>query len=229
MALQWRPLGYSLLIHVFVVAGAVLWLSRHPQETAKHTIKITLSSLSASSETVAVQPPSQQALPAEPVKPKPLPTLPPAPIVPVSATKPPVSSRPIPTVQAPQRTPAPLIPPTQPSTSAEISKSPVAAPTKPEVNVEKEFLNAHLGEIRALLVKNLHYPKNAQRLKMQGEVRISFRLEQDGSVEDVEVIQSSGFELLDEDARSLIKKTAPQFPKPSKSIRLSVPLSYQLR
>ncbi|MDD5212760.1 MAG: TonB family protein [Sulfuricurvum sp.] len=102
-------------------------------------------------------------------------------------------------------------------------------PIVPSVNIEKEFLNAHLGEIRALLIQNLKYPRNAQRLKMQGEVRIGFRLKSDGSVENIEVIQSSGFELLDEDARTLIKNTAPQFPKPTKNISLSIPLSYLLR
>ena len=90
-------------------------------------------------------------------------------------------------------------------------------------------MDAHLGEIRALLIQNLKYPKNAQRLKMQGEVRVSFRLKSDGSVENIEVLKSSGFEILDEDAKALINHTAPQFPKPTKSVSLSIPLSYLLR
>jgi periplasmic protein TonB len=64
---------------------------------------------------------------------------------------------------------------------------------------------------------------------MQGEVRIAFTLGADGSVEDIKIIEGSGFDLLDEDARTLIEKTASKFPKPSKSVRISVPLSYVLR
>ena len=140
----------------------------------------------------------------------------------------PTSTQPITTI-APQSIARPNIPTasTPPSEPAPAPK--VIHPPAPSVNVEKEFIDAHLGEIRALLIQNLKYPKNAQRLKMQGEVRVAFRLKSDGSVDNIEVIQSSGFELLDEDAKALIKNTAPQFPKPTKSISLSIPLSYLLR
>ena len=69
----------------------------------------------------------------------------------------------------------------------------------------------------------------AQKLKMQGDVRVSFSLEKDGSVANVKVIESSGFDILDDDAVALINKTASSFPKPTKSVRISVPLSYVLR
>lgn len=120
---------------------------------------------------------------------------------------------------------APTTPIALPAETPKIAHPPVV----PSVNIEKEFLDAHLGEIRALLIQNLRYPRNAQRLKMQGEVRVSFRLKSDGSVENIEVVKSSGFEILDEDAKALIKNTAPQFPKPAKSISLSIPLNYLLR
>lgn len=163
------------------------------------------------------------------------------PIQPIKQTLPakiPVATPIIPS-QTNTPTPAsPVIAPPKPASSVvqaapviEIPKSStiLTAPQSPPLNIEKEFLNAHLGEIRALLIQNLKYPRNAQRLKMQGEVRISFRLKTDGSVENVEVIQSSGFEILDEDGKALIKNTASQFPKPSKGISISVPLNYLLR
>ncbi|MCL4432581.1 MAG: TonB family protein [Epsilonproteobacteria bacterium] len=139
---------------------------------------------------------------------------------------------PVPTAQ---RTPTAISQPvsrpnvTAPTTPLSPPEETVHTPIASSVNIEKEFLDAHLGEIRALLIQNFRYPKNAQRLKMQGEVRISFRLKSDGSVENVEVVKSSEFELLDEDAKALIKNTAPQFPKPTKNISLSIPLSYLLR
>jgi protein TonB len=102
-------------------------------------------------------------------------------------------------------------------------------PPPPPVNVEKEFLNAHLGEIRGQLLQNFKYPKMAQKLKMQGEVKVSFSLSSDGSVDNIKVVESSGFDILDEDAVALIQKTASTFPKPSKSVRITVPLSYVLR
>jgi protein TonB len=68
----------------------------------------------------------------------------------------------------------------------------------------------------------------AQKLRMQGDVRVSFSLDNDGKVSNIKVIGSSGFDILDEDAVSLIEKTASRFPKPSESVRISVPLSYTL-
>ncbi len=229
-----RPLGYSLLIHIFVFVGLFAWLSKRPDKPSVNAIKITLSSLSA--------PTPKQSVAAPYIK---------IPIPLQQPTIPKLSKTVSPAVQTPLRTPIPanILPLTSPTAqktplaaasstvpvTAEIHKSapltmaPPLPSYTPPLNNEKEFLDAHLGEIRSLLIQNLKYPRNAQRLKMQGEVRVSFRLKSDGSVENIEVIHSSGFEILDEDARALIKNTSPQFPKPSKSLTLSVPLSYVLR
>jgi protein TonB len=211
-----------LVIFIFSVTH------KSKQET-RTTLKLKMISLS-SPQSASV--PKQQIPPREQEQIKPLPVQKPTPIVPQPIVQ--KTLVPAPTVvKTPVVVPQPIIKPSitpvlsapEPAPTPKITHPPIA----PSVNVEKEFLDAHLGEIRSLLVQNLKYPKNAQRLKMQGEVRIGFRLKSDGSVENIEIIQSSGFELLDEDARALIKNTAPQFPKPTKSISLSVPLSYMLR
>ncbi|MDP1785059.1 MAG: energy transducer TonB [Sulfuricurvum sp.] len=221
-----RPLVYSLLIHFLVLISVYVWLSKHSDPLPEKAIKITLNTFSSPATPIA---PShiKTAVPLQQTISKPLKAVPHV----QTAPNPLISARAQPSVSVP-RTPSPVAP-SAPSTTTETHKpapSVTAAPLPtPSVNVQKEFLDAHLGEIRSLLVQNLKYPRNAQRLKMQGEVRVSFRLKSDGSVENVEVVQSSGFEILDEDACALIKNTAPQFPKPSKSISLSVPLSYILR
>ncbi len=230
MILQWRPLGYSLLVHLLIIISVLLSLFKYTEKTPKHETKMQITLASLSQPTVVSKAPAtpqkiQQEVVVKPIKQvfsKTITRTQTAPLPLVSQSKPS-----IPSPAVPQHTPV-AITPTPP---AAVSKpSPVVAPPPaPAVNIEKEFLDAHLGEIRALLVKNLKYPRNAQRLKMQGEVRVSFRLKSDGSVENIEVIQSSGFEILDEDAKALIKNTAPQFPKPAKSISLSVPLAYLLR
>lgn len=221
-----RPLVYSLLIHLLVLISVYVWLSKRSEPLPEKTVKITLNSFSSPATPMA---PShiKTAVVIQQTISKPLKAVPHE-----TAPSPLISARALPSVSVPQRTPSPVAP-SAPSATTETHKpapSVTAAPLPtPSGNVQKEFLDAHLGEIRALLVQNLKYPRNAQRLKMQGEVRVSFRLKSDGSVENVEVVQSSGFEILDEDACALIKNTAPQFPKPSKGISLSVPLSYILR
>lgn len=97
------------------------------------------------------------------------------------------------------------------------------------VNVEEQYLDDHLTTIRDLLVKYRKYPNMAVRLKQEGNVRISFRLRHNGEVEDIVVLSSSGHEILDENAVSLIHKMAEHFPRPPKAVRITVPLNYSLK
>lgn len=106
---------------------------------------------------------------------------------------------------------------------------PVIQPSSPPVNVEEQYLDDHLSTIRDILVKYRKYPSQAVRLKQEGSVKVTFRLKQNGEVEDIRVVGSSGYELLDEDALALIQKTADYFPKPPKSVRITVPLNYALK
>lgn len=226
MTLQLRPLGISLLLHVLLFGLFLFWLTRDkPQETPV-PLKIHISSFSPS--VVAVHVPLKSNQPHTQPLQKPIQT----PIkVPIAKPQTPAPVVAAPAVSVPvQVQPKASVPRAIPeTTSVEIPKPVVTVAPAPVINVEKEFLDAHLGEIRALLLQNFKYPKMAQKLKIQGEVKVSFTLEKDGRVESVKVIESSGFDILDEDAIALINKTASSFPKPTKSVRISVPLSYVLR
>lgn len=223
------PLGISLFIHIFALGIFLLWLSQDVPKKSPEPLKIHISSMVTPATVTPVLPAAKPVVPPKEI-PKPVQKTTP---IPLPTVPKPLPSKTAPTVAAPiVSRPAPPAPPQQiiPAPKAiEAPKAPPAPPPPPPLNVEKEFLNAHLGEIRGLLVQNLKYPKMAQKLKMQGEVRIAFSLGTDGSVENVKVVESSGFEILDEDAVSLIEKTASKFPKPSKSVRITVPLSYVLR
>lgn len=225
MILNNRPLGISLLLHAVLLGLFFFAGSMYVQKKPPEPLKIHISSFTAPvKQSIPTPLPPKQQEPAPvpkniPVQPALTPLLKPTPIVP----------RPIPVVQTISKAPTVVATPIAPPKALETPKAPPVPPPPPPVNVEKEFLNAHLGEIRGLLLQNLKYPKMAQKLKMQGEVRIAFSLDKDGSVSNIKVIESSGFEILDNDAAALIEKTASRFPKPSESVRISVPLSYVLR
>jgi protein TonB len=228
MILKLRPLGISLLFHIIAFGLFLFWLTGDRPKQIPKPLKIHISSF----VTPAVQRPSPTIVIPSPVVPKKqiiTPVQKPTPL-PSVVVKPLLSkTTPVTTVARPTPQIVPISPVQAPAaTVVETSKAPVAVPPSPPVNVEKDFLNAHLGEIRGLLLQNLKYPKMAQKLKMQGDVRVAFTLDADGSVGNIKVIESSGFEILDEDAVALIEKTASKFPKPSKSVRISVPLSYVL-
>jgi periplasmic protein TonB len=102
-------------------------------------------------------------------------------------------------------------------------------PSPPKPSAEEEYLDNHLSAIRDVLIKYRKYPNQALRLKQEGSASISFRLKSNGEVEDITVQSSSGYDILDSDALNLIAKTAHYFPRPPKSIRITVPLRYSLK
>lgn len=126
--------------------------------------------------------------------------------------------------------------PHQPVAVAQVSQNDpnvvsISKPMPPisPVDVEEQYLDDHLSTIRDILVKYRKYPSQALRLKQEGAVKVTFRLKQNGEVEDVRVVGSSGYEILDDDAMALIQKSAGYFPKPPKAVRITVPLNYALK
>lgn len=108
---------------------------------------------------------------------------------------------------------------------------PTPSPSLPveKINAEEEYLDDHLSFIRDLLLKYRKYPSQAARLKQEGVVKVTFRLKQNGEIEDIRILGSSGYDILDSDAMALIQKTAEYFPKPPKTVRITVPLNYALK
>ncbi|MBF0338185.1 MAG: energy transducer TonB [Nitrospirae bacterium] len=112
----------------------------------------------------------------------------------------------------------------------EASPAPVGhAPAKeiaPE-EAKKRYLKEHFAYIRDMILKNIAYPRMAQKMGWAGKVTVSFVIIADGHVEDVKVVESSGFRSLDDNAVETIKKVAP-FPKPPVTAYLVIPVTYRL-
>lgn len=165
--------------------------------------------------------PQQIQQPIQKSQPQPLPK---QPEVPQIKTPLPIQTKPV--VPAVQTTQAVILP-TPKSAESVIVAAPKAPPSPPKV--EENYEEENLGKIRSILAERLKYPKNAQRLKQQGECIVTFTLEPSKEVHQITVTQSSGFELLDNAAKELIENSSSEFPKPKKSVRISVPISYKLR
>lgn len=165
--------------------------------------------------------PIQKTTPPTPVvQPKPFPK--PTPI------KTPVLAPSKPTITAPQPTPviqSVNVPKVADSIPVAVPKVSPPPPPKVEENYEEE----NLGKIRSILAARLKYPKNAVRLKQQGECIVTFTLEPNRDVNQITITRGSGFEMLDSAAKELIETSASEFPKPKKSIRISVPIEYKLK
>lgn len=206
--------------------GAFKALHTLPEPEIKIKIALlTQASIAAENRPQPPAPPKQTPPIPQPVitlqKPKPLETPKIQPITPAPAV---VTTKPAMTPIS-----APLAAPTAVKTSAiEAVTEKVPAPP-PAANIQAQYEDENLGRIRALLLERLKYPKNALRLKQQGDVVITFTLSPSGDASAFSITKSSEFEILDEAAQTLITTTASAFPKPSKNIRISVPVEYKIR
>lgn len=63
-------------------------------------------------------------------------------------------------------------------------------------------------------VGNLNYPDEARRRRLSGQVVITIAIRRDGSVERIDLVQSSGIPLLDESATRIARLAAPYAPLP---------------
>ena len=68
---------------------------------------------------------------------------------------------------------------------------------------------------RVEAVGNRNYPAEAERLRLFGSLRLLVSQFPDGSVKDVEVLSSSGHELLDRSAVEIVRMAAPFDPFPA--------------
>lgn len=63
-------------------------------------------------------------------------------------------------------------------------------------------------------VGNLNYPEAAKEQKIYGQLRMTVSIKADGSIEKVEINQSSGHSVLDNAARRIVELAAPYSPFP---------------
>lgn len=68
---------------------------------------------------------------------------------------------------------------------------------------------------RAVRVGNLNYPDEARRRRLAGEVVISVAVRRDGSVEDIQIVRTSGIRLLDDAAIRIARLAEPYPPLPA--------------
>lgn len=81
--------------------------------------------------------------------------------------------------------------------------------------------------IKALLQKNLKYPPIARRNGWEGKVVVTFVIACDGSVRDIEVVETSGKALFDRNAVEVVLKSVP-FPENDTETRILIPIVYSL-
>lgn len=89
------------------------------------------------------------------------------------------------------------------------------------------YLAEQFAYIRDIIHRQLVYPKRARREGLSGVVRVSFVIQENGAVDSVRILGSSGYEILDTSAVEAIRRAAP-FPRPPVRAELRMPIFYRL-
>lgn len=89
------------------------------------------------------------------------------------------------------------------------------------------YLKEHFTYIRDRIMRGILYPETARKMGWYGQVKIAFVVSEDGGVDDIRVVASSGFGELDRNAVDTVKKAAP-FPRPPVSAEIRMAVTYRL-
>ena len=142
--------------------------------------------------------------------------------------EPKVEPKPDITAPAPTATPAPVVNTNLPANNKSIAAAP-AQKVAQELNLSNAQSDEDFSKVIAAVKKHKSYPNNARRMKHQGVVEVRFLLKTDGSIDELKVTKSSGFESLDNGALENVKKASSEFPKPKEDRYLRFPIAFTLR
>lgn len=249
---NYSGLAVSAIVHV---AAAYFLLSHNFSEIKigeQKPIKIALNSFTPVPQTTAPQiseqvmipEPTPPAPPPPPEPPKPEPKkiekpkpepkkvekkpLPKPEPRPEPKTEPKVEPKPAITAPAPTATPAPVVNSNLPANNKSIASAP-AQKVAQELNLANAQSDEDFSKVIAAVKKHKNYPSNARRMRHQGVVEVRFLLKTDGSIDELKVTKSSGFESLDNGALENVKKASSEFPKPKEARYLRFPIAFTLR
>lgn len=115
----------------------------------------------------------------------------------------------------------------------EAGSGPLRAREKPETpgaaaGGQDAWRDAVRSELRRTVEKHKVYPDRAKRMNWEGKVDLSFRVFEDGTIRDIKVVRSSGFQVLDDAARDLLKKLRVSY-RPVEKMRLELAVEYRLQ
>lgn len=91
----------------------------------------------------------------------------------------------------------------------------------------QRYIKEHFSYIRDIITKNISYPYMARKMGWSGRVTVSFIIAENGSVKDIRIVESSGYDLLDKNAVDTVRKASP-FPRPPVTAEIVVPMVYRL-
>lgn len=222
--LLWICIAGSVLLHALVV-----WQVHgvKPAAPLVTQIKATIRPLTPPAPPAAAPAPPKPAVP-EPPRPEPRKETPPEPPRPVARPVLPevkplpktADAKPAPALApqpAPQPTPAPAAPEAKPAAAAEAPKTAAAssAATANSADLDlRSLVRSYQEQLKVQTERYKRYPNEAMQQAWEGTATVLVHVGTDGSIASMEVSESSGHGMLDEQARIAVGKAKPMVRVP---------------
>lgn len=97
--------------------------------------------------------------------------------------------------------------------------------------VQKAFLEKNLNSFQVItqrVLNRLGYPRLAAKLRIAGTNIVEFMFYPDGSIKDLKITNSSGYEIFDSYSLELIQIAYKDYPRPSTPTKLKFNVQYRL-
>jgi len=101
------------------------------------------------------------------------------------------------------------------------------------INPQDEAILRYQDMVRRKIQQARKYPRWAKKQEYEGTSFVAFTLLSNGMIEDVRIVHSSGFDLLDQEAISTVKRASPFKPIPEKfnrsTLKMKLAIVFQLQ
>ena len=114
-------------------------------------------------------------------------------------------------------------------TAQQPQETPTAAAvaSEPSLSYEARYMQDNIALINALIKQNLNYPSLAKKRGLQGRAIVSFTINPQGEVSNIETSGEAAV-ILKKSARKTIEKASADFPRPETRLALQIPIVYTL-
>ena len=100
-----------------------------------------------------------------------------------------------------------------------------------DLNTTEYKYISYFTKLKERIYQVWKYPKESQVRREQGNIRIVFTLTKDGYLENVRILESSGFENLDREVLRTIRTASPYnpFPESWEEEKLKIPATFDYK
>ena len=93
--------------------------------------------------------------------------------------------------------------------------------------LREKYRREHFAYIRDLILSHLEYPPQARKMGWHGALTVSFVVQKTGQAEQIRILRSTGYEILDRNVVQTVREVQP-FPKPPVKAEIVIPVVYSL-